>query len=133
MRNKTGRPDNQLLMIRNYHDLERRSLLVEHSESTRLVEKAVLVSEVSSDTTLNAGHELVLVDCSGGMVTITLPAAATYPFKQYRIKKVDSTNNPVKVKPQSAEYIDDEDEWLITFQFDCMDIVSDSVDEWFMV
>jgi len=126
------RPENPLLPIRQYHDLERRSFLTEHSSSTTGTIKQVVVADVSSNTTLTDSHELVLVNCSGGQVEITLPLAATYPFKQYRIKKIDSSNNPVKVKPQTGEYIDDEDEWLITFQMDCMDIVSDSVDEWFM-
>lgn len=133
MKDTSNRPDNKILFIRNYHDLERRSLLVEHSQSTKLINKRVISTSITGDTTLTGDHDLILVDCSGGMITITLPAAATYPFKQYKIKKIDSTENHVKVKPQNNEYIDDEDEWLITFQYDTMDICSDGSDEWFMV
>lgn len=135
MNRELGRPLNPSLSTDSYHDLERRSLPVEHSKSSRDKTGAlgIRITEITSNTTLTGDYDLVLVDCSGGEVTVTLPAAAEFPFKQYRIKKVDSTLNPVKVVPDGVEEIDDELEWLITNQYNCMDIVSDGTDEWFMV
>jgi hypothetical protein len=115
-----------------YHDLEKRSLPIEHSEAARLNIRKIRIADISEDTTLDGSYDLVNVDCTGGVVTITLPPAASYPFKQYMIKKVDESTNPVKVVPDPGEYIDWKEEWLINYRGDCMGVVSDAVDEWEM-
>ena len=135
MRDKTGRPDNILLPLRVYHDLERLSLGFEHTETwrERTGVSGVRVTTVTGNTTLTGNNDLVLVDCTGGAVYITLPLASSLPFKQFRIKKIDSTYNKVIVQPNVLDEIDYQSEWLIAFQHDCMDIVSDSATDWFMV
>lgn len=133
MKDMTGRIPRPSLNTDNYHDLERRSFAFLHSEVARLEVNKLWIQEVSSDTTLTGVYDIILVDAAFGRVTITLPASATYPFKQYRIKKVDSTSHLVEVEPASTEDIDGQDEWLILFQYDCMDIVSDGDESWYMI
>lgn len=136
MKDKTGRPPNVALDHRNYHDLEQGSLGYTHSEDyrDRTGPNGIRTTTITGDTTLTGNHDLVLVDCSGGSITVTLPEASTLPYKQYRIKKIDQSTNPVRIKPyDSTEHVDDEDEWTINGQWDCMDIVSDGVDDWFMI
>ena len=119
---------------RNFYDLEHRAPALLHTLTALLKVVKVKVSAIqTSDLTLTNEHDLVLVDSSGGRVTITLPSAATYPFKQYWIKKVDKTSIPVIVEPDGVEEIDGESKWLINFQYDTMSIVSDGTSEWHMV
>lgn len=47
---------------------------------------------VSSATTLTAGDDTVLVDTSGGSVTITLPLAADNPGQRFDVKKMAAAN-----------------------------------------
>jgi hypothetical protein len=57
---------------------------------------------ITSNTTLNASHCVVMVDASAGNVTITLPLAASVKVgnaeKFYRICRVDSSSNTVTVQ-----------------------------------
>ena len=134
MKSKTGRPQNELLELRNYHDLEKGSLGIAHSETFRTTTGSwgIRVVTVTTYTTLLGTYDFILVDALGQDITITLPTALSLPFKQYKIKKIDSSQHQVKVVPASNDNIDGESEWLITFQNDCMDIISDAVDSWWM-
>src|SRR4030042_895793 len=91
------RPDNVPLALRNYHDLEHRSLGTPIEQTKKENAFGVRVTTVTSNTTLVGKHDLVLVDCTGGEIIITVPAAANHPYKQFRIKKIDTTGNKVKV------------------------------------
>ncbi len=79
-----------------------------HVDNELIVDEGVTmaITEVSGHTTLDATHYTVLVDASGGAVTITLPAAASHSGRIYNIKKIDSTANIVTIDPNSAELID---------------------------
>lgn len=128
---RSWRPQNPQLSQGNYHDLERLGQEVVNSLATRDSIRAVRIATVTVNTTLTSAHDMVLVDCTYGDITITIPAASTYPFKQYWIKKVDTTNHKVKVKCSSTDKLDNATEWLITYRYDTMSIVSDGADEWF--
>lgn len=60
---------------------------------------------VSSATTLTAGDDLVLVDTSGGSVTITLPPAQQHPNKKFEVKKT-SASNTLTVQRSGSDLID---------------------------
>ena len=127
MKEKTGRPtspDSITGVLEE--DLERRGILLSAKDANLIV--AIVVTDVTDDTTLD-DQDLVLVDCTAGNITISLPAAAAKVAKQYRIKKIDSSLHYVIVNPYGTETIDKEEEVIIDFQFNCMDIVSDG-DEW---
>lgn len=63
------------------------------------------IETVNTNTTLNATHYTILVDCSGGPVTITLPPVSGLK-RVYFIKKIDSTLNQMTIDGDGAETID---------------------------
>ena len=64
------------------------------------------ITDVSSNTTLNATHCIIFADASGGDITLTLPAVADSTRRFYIIKKIDSSNNTVTIDGNSTELID---------------------------
>lgn len=66
---------------------------------------ALTTQVVSTDTTAGANNVL-LVDTSGGDVTITLPDATSSPSSFYHIKKTDSSDNFVIITTTAAQTID---------------------------
>ena len=89
--------------------------------------------EVSSDITLGEGEdELVLVDASGGPVTITLQRADGSGGKRFCIKKVDSSANVVTVEPQPGQTIDGGASETVSAQNEFVDLVSDN-ENWVVI
>ena len=64
------------------------------------------VDTKTSAYTLTDDDDLVLVDCTGGAVTITLHAAATAKQKPYNFKKIDSSANAMTIDGNASETID---------------------------
>lgn len=91
------------------------------------------VRTVTGDTTLDILDETVLVDATGGNVTINLPIAATVPYKRYNIKKIDATANTVTVDPNGAETIDGAATAVISTQYETLSPESDNVSAWWIV
>lgn len=52
---------------------------------------------ITSSVTLGETDETVMVDASGGAVTVALPAAASFKGKRFTIKKSDSSGWPVTI------------------------------------
>jgi hypothetical protein len=69
---------------------------------------------VSSDTKAK-GSELLLVDSSGGDITITLPSPID--SLTVAVKKISDDNNVVTVATPSTEQIDGVSQYTITNQF----------------
>lgn len=80
------------------------------------------ITSVSGNTTLDGSYHTVLVDASGGAVTITLPAAASNTKRIYVIKKIDSSQNPVTVDPNASELIDNDSTVVINSQWNAISI-----------
>lgn len=81
------------------------------------------LSTKTVDYTATASDEILLVDASGGAVTITLPAAAGISGKLYRIKRINAGANAVTIS--AAENIDDDLTAVLTMKGVSLDIVSD--------
>lgn len=64
------------------------------------------ITTVSANTTLNETHSTVLVDCTAGSVTITLPPVGTTGKRIYVIKKIDVSANTITIDGNAAETID---------------------------
>ncbi len=75
---------------------------------TNTFESSVAFSIVStsSDLMLTDTHHTVLVDASGGSITITLPSASGINGRVYIVKKIDSSSNAVVVQAQTGQTID---------------------------
>lgn len=90
------------------------------------------VTSVSTNTTLGVSNAIVLVDASGGAVTITLPTAASANGRHYTIKKIDSSANAVTIDGDGAETIDGATTQSLAVQYDALQVVSNGT-AWFVV
>ncbi len=90
----------------------------------------VQVVSKSADYTASAGDYVILVDASGGSVTITLPAASGVSGRVYYIKKTDSSGNSVIIDGNAAETIDGATTISTTTQYQAYTIVCDGSNWW---
>jgi hypothetical protein len=67
---------------------------------------ATAITAKSQDYTLTAGDHTVLVDCSGGNVTITLPTAVGCPGRMYIVKRTDTSANSANIDANGSEQIE---------------------------
>lgn len=78
--------------------------------------------------TYTAGSETVLLaDSSGGLFTISLPAAASSLGKFYQIKKISTDTNVITIDPNGAETIDGQSTAFLKFKDQSMLIYCDGV------
>lgn len=90
---------------------------------------AFRVQSVSSSTT--AGDQtFLLVDASGGAVTITLPTAAGIADRVYYIKKTDASSNNVTISPSGGQTIDGSSSFALKISYEAVMVVSDG-SNWF--
>lgn len=61
---------------------------------------------ITGDYTLLQTDRVILVDASGGPITLTLPKAVFSPSREFDIKKIDNTGNVVTIDPDGSETID---------------------------
>jgi hypothetical protein len=95
---------------------------------------ATPVAVVTSNITLTSAHSIVLGNASGGLFTITLPAANTCAGRSYTIKKIDATGNgAVVVGVTGFDLIDGTSVYALNSQFDFVAVVSDGVNRWYTV
>lgn len=92
------------------------------------------VNTYSANQTLDAStDDVVLVDTSGGNVTITLPLAATRT-RPYYIKKISADGNQMIIDGNGAEPIDNALTVFTTTQYESFTPVSDtSTNTWWLV
>jgi hypothetical protein len=112
---------------------------------------------ITADTTLDDTYDVVVVDASGGDVTVTLPDAMLHDGLEYAIKRIDDSANSVTIHPtvnylvdDSGDYlIDDNGDYLIDdgstnlegaadgveiYQYDAIQVVADSdADSWWII
>ncbi len=76
-----------------------------------------LTTTITADTTLSGLHHVVLCNNSSD-ITVTLPAAATYPYRSYFIKKIGSNANIVTIDGNASETIDGSTTVVLYVQYD---------------
>jgi hypothetical protein len=117
-------------------DLELRSLTstsgvsVTQNASTIDISAKLNVRSISSTDTALLSDDLILVNTSGGIVTINLPAAASALGKKYYIKKIDSSSNNMVLDPNGAETIDGASTKTSNVQYEAFTIVCDGTTWW---
>ncbi len=74
--------------------------------------------------------DMVLVDTSGGGVTITLPTALLSLKNSIRVKKISSDANVVTVTRSGADLVDGLTSQTFGGQYTDLEITSDSVSNW---
>jgi hypothetical protein len=88
------------------------------------------VTTVNGNTTLNNSHFLVLVDASGGAVTITLPSASSNTGRMYIIMKIDNTANTVTIQRSGSDYINGGTSLTISSQWNKFNLISAGGTQW---
>jgi len=83
------------------------------------------VTKVTANYTASDG-EIVLVDASGGAVTVTLPTPSN--GARVRVKKIDASTNTVTVSPSGTETIDGASSHTISQKNEAYEYVSDGTD-----
>lgn len=84
-----------------------------------------ITTTITSATTLNQAHHVILASDASGSFTITLPAAASNTGKVYYIKKTNSSANTITIDGNGAETIDGAATASITTQYDVIRIICD--------
>lgn len=92
---------------------------------------ATAVATLSSNTTLDTSHHVILVDATSAQVTLTLPSATTTSARQYMIKKKDSSSNAVVVSASNSQTIDGQASTSFNTQYEAIMVVSDG-SNWFI-
>ena len=92
--------------------------------SAPMVARLNVVSK-SANYTATTSDFAILVDASGGAITITLPTAVGNTGRMYNIKKTDSSTNAVIIDGNGAETIDGDVTKTITDQYVSLTIISD--------
>lgn len=85
---------------------------------------------VSTNTLASVQHDTILVDASGGALTITLPPAASASGHILTVKKIDGSINAVTIDPDGAETIDDAATRTLLLQYSSVTIHSDGTEWW---
>ena len=75
---------------------------------------------------------IVLVDATGGAVTINLPTVVGITRRRYLVKKTDASANAVTVDSAGAETIDGATTQTLLTQYDSLEIVTNGT-EWFII
>lgn len=88
-----------------------------------------------SPYTLTGTQQFILIDPSGGDVTINMPDAATYPGREIKLKLTENSNaNTVTLQCQGADTIDGaaSNTTALDTQYEAISVVSDGGTNWFI-
>lgn len=89
------------------------------------------LTSVTANYTATDDDHILIVDATGGDVTVTLPDANGLSGKQYFIKRTDSSANTVTVQGTGGDTIDDEASQTLD-QYDSLFVISDSTEWWIL-
>ena len=84
----------------------------------------------SGNYTATVNDSIIVVDASGGPVTINLPAAASAKGHIYHIKKTDGSANALIIDANASETIDNALTMTTTTQYHAFSLVSDGANWW---
>lgn len=82
------------------------------------------ITLVTGSTVLDATHQTVLVNASGGPVTITVPAASTITGRRYDIKKTDNSANAVTIVRTGSDLLDGATSISLTVQYQSRTLIA---------
>lgn len=85
---------------------------------------------VTTNTILGASDLVVLCNASSGAITLNLPAASSNSGRTYIVKKIDSSGNRVILDGSSSETIDDSTTYILTSQYDSIQVMCDGTEWW---
>lgn len=91
---------------------------------------ATAISGTTSDYTLTGGDHTILVDCSSGNVTLTLPTAVGCAGRMYIIKRIDGSANAANINSDGSEEIEGSSSPTSVFPMSSIVIQSDNSGWW---
>jgi len=91
-------------------------------------------TDSGSPHTLSTTEHLVLIDASGGAVTINLPDSATYPGRQIYFKvTTDPSGNTITLQRQGSDNIDGATtSTALDTQYEAISVISDGGGNWYI-
>ena len=90
---------------------------------------ATAISQNTTSVTLGNGDSVFLANAVSGVITVTLPAAATAIGRQYTVKKIDGTANVVDI----SGVIDGASHIFLFSQYQYVVLTSDGLTNWAIV
>jgi len=94
--------------------------------------ESVDTETITTGTTLDDTHYVILVNATSAAVTVTLPAVASNSGRIYYIKKIDSSANAVTIDGNASETIDDSTTKVLSAQYDSVTIACDGTEWWIL-
>jgi hypothetical protein len=76
--------------------------------------------------------DVLIIDASGGPVTVALTAASLNLGRRLTVKKVDSSLNAVTVDADGAETIDGDPDFALLYEDESIEIACDGVEWWIL-
>jgi len=83
------------------------------------------VKQISSSYTCTDSDRVLLIDASGGAVSVYLPSAGQVRNKLFTVVKIDSSGNAVTLTPAGSETINGSSSKSLSAQWDKTEVVSD--------
>lgn len=90
-------------------------------------------TSVTADTTLDATHFFVDVDCTSDSLDITLPTVVGINGREYIIRKLDASANTVTITPDGTETINGSSDTVLDEQYDTAIIFSNGASDWMLL
>ena len=90
------------------------------------------VTSVTANYTISANDSIILVDATGGAITITLPIALESEQKRITVKKLDASANIVTVARQGTSLIDGATTKMLITQYATADFTAFN-GNWYLV
>ncbi len=90
-------------------------------------------TSVTADTTLDATHFFVDVDCTSDSIDITLPTVVGINGREYIIRKLDASANTVTITPDGTETINGSSDAVLDEQFESAIIFSNGASDWMLL
>jgi hypothetical protein len=79
---------------------------------------------------VTANNATILVNCAAEPLTTLLPGAATVSGQQYKVKKIDSSNNAATIATTSSQTIDGSLTYVLATQYKSATVQSDGSNWW---
>jgi hypothetical protein len=90
-------------------------------------------TSVTADTTLDATHFFVDVDCTSDAVDITLPTVVGINGREYIIRKLDASANVVNIIPDGTETINGSSDAILDERYETAIIFSNGSTDWMLL
>jgi len=90
----------------------------------------ISISTKTSNYTLMLSDNFILANCTSGVVTLTLPSAASATGRIFYLKKIDSSVNDMIIQANGSELIDNMNSISVGVQFEEYSMVSDGSQWW---